>query len=155
MEYRVTLTPMRRRGIRAGAAVLALAGYAAVLAVGGCTAPMPACLLESQRPMLLIDLYFGRDIAGRAPVTDAEWAAFAAHEITPRFPDGFTVLDAQGQWFNPATRRVGKEATKLVRVAVSPGRAVAARVAVIVAAYRGQFRQEAVGVTSHEACGVF
>jgi hypothetical protein len=141
--------------MRAGAALRSLAACVAMLALSGCTAPMPSCLLESQRPMLLIDLYFGRDIVGRAPVTDAEWAAFAAHEITPRFPDGFTVMDAQGQWLNPAMHRIGREATKLVRVAVLPGRDIAARVGAIVAAYRGQFQQEAVGVTSHEACGAF
>ncbi len=40
---------------------------------------------------------------GRAPLTDAEWAEFAAQTITPNFPDGFTVFDGEGQWRNPQT----------------------------------------------------
>ena len=32
---------------------------------------------------------------GGAPVTDAEWAAFLDEEVTPRFPDGLTVLGSR------------------------------------------------------------
>jgi Protein of unknown function (DUF3574) len=35
-------------------------------------------------------------------VVDAEkWREFLANNVTPKFPDGFTVLDAYGQWRNP------------------------------------------------------
>ncbi|HET6553369.1 MAG TPA: DUF3574 domain-containing protein [Dyella sp.] len=45
-------------------------------------------------------LYFGlgpADDASRG-VGDAAWRSFLDSEVTPRFPDGFTVLDAYGQW---------------------------------------------------------
>ena len=35
-------------------------------------------------------------------VVDAEkWREFLANNVTPKFPGGFTVLDAYGQWRNP------------------------------------------------------
>ena len=61
------------------------------------------CLLPAEKRMLVAELFFGRDIAGRAPLSEAEWRDFAAEIITPNFPDGFTVFDAEGQWRNPAT----------------------------------------------------
>ncbi len=56
--------------------------------------------------MLVAELFFGRNIRGRAPLTEAEWRAFAAEIVTPNFPDGFTVFDGDGQWQNPATREI-------------------------------------------------
>src|SRR5260370_450493 len=63
----------------------------------GCNAP--------QRPMQQIELLFGRSIAGHLRVSEAAWSRFLAREITPRFPDGLTVLDAAGQWRGPVGGR--------------------------------------------------
>ncbi|MYB35434.1 MAG: DUF3574 domain-containing protein [Gammaproteobacteria bacterium] len=41
-------------------------------------------------------LFFGRSRQGVEVVSDAAWGTFLAEEITPRFPDGLTVLDAMG-----------------------------------------------------------
>jgi hypothetical protein len=105
--------------------------------------------------MVAIEMFFGRDVAGRGPVTEAEWAGFAAREITPRFPDGFTVLDGRGQWRDPQTGRVTGEGSKVVDIDVAAGGDVAARVAAIAAAYRRDFRQESVGISSHDVCAAF
>src|SRR5690606_41197674 len=62
-------------------------------------------------PMARLELYFGTQRPGGAPVTEAEWAAFLDEKVTPRFPDGLTVLTGNGQWRNSRSeeRRVGKE----------------------------------------------
>jgi hypothetical protein len=114
-----------------------------------------ACVLPTQKPMIDVDFYFGRDIASRAAVTDAEWEAFAAGEITPRFPDGFTILDAQGQWRNPTSGKVTREASKLVRVIAPGGGNLSARVEAISLAYRQRFHQDAVGVVTTPVCAAF
>ncbi|HTZ70676.1 MAG TPA: DUF3574 domain-containing protein [Acetobacteraceae bacterium] len=106
-------------------------------------------------PMQIVELYFGRDVPGRASVTAAEWADFSGHELTPRFPDGFTVLDGQGQWRNPRTGVIGREASWVVVAAVPMGTDLAARVDPVVGAYRARFHQESVGVVTEEACGRF
>ncbi len=125
-----------------------------VLLLGACTA-RPACLLPGQTRMLAIEMFFGRDIAGRGPVTEAEWAGFAAREITPRFPDGFTVLDGRGQWRDPTTGKVGGEASKVVLIDVTAGSDAAARVDSVASAYRHAFRQIAVGISTSEVCAAF
>ena len=66
------------------------------------------------RPMLRAELYFGRNIGGRLGVSERQWARFLAREITPRFPDGLTVLDARGQWRDPARHVLVREPSKLV-----------------------------------------
>lgn len=105
--------------------------------------------------MLMIDLFFGRDIAGRAPLTDAEWAAFARTDITPRFPDGFTAIDAHGQWLNPQTNSVGAEPSKMVRIVAPPGPATISKIAGVAASYRSQFHQVAVGISTAPVCAAF
>jgi hypothetical protein len=129
----------------------------AALAIAGCNAaPVAgACLLARQKPMVSVDFYFGRDIAGRGPLTDAEWADFAAREITKRFPDGFSVLDGGGQWRDPESGTVTREASKIVRVVVPGGGNVSARVEAVSLAYRQQFHQQAVGVVSAPVCAAF
>src|SRR5487761_1103704 len=80
--------------------------------------PAPySCLLPAERRMLVAELFFARGISGRAPVTDAEWAEFAAQTVTPNFPDGFTVFDGQGQWRNPHTGHLARDPTKVLLVA--------------------------------------
>ncbi len=37
-----------------------------------------------------------------AAVPSAEWQRFLSEVVTPRFPGGFTVLEAQGQWQAPS-----------------------------------------------------
>ena len=70
------------------------------------SSPLPAAAQDlacraAQKPMVVIDLMFGRNIGGRLGVTEARWSRFLADEITPRFPDGLTVVDASGQWRAP------------------------------------------------------
>jgi hypothetical protein len=45
-------------------------------------------------------LYFGLGPADHSEqgVSEAEWRAFLDKEVTPRFPDGLSVLDVYGQW---------------------------------------------------------
>ncbi|MBU6246235.1 MAG: DUF3574 domain-containing protein [Xanthomonadaceae bacterium] len=45
-------------------------------------------------------LYFGLGPADRPGegVSDAAWRDFLDREVTPRFPDGLSVLDVYGQW---------------------------------------------------------
>ena len=50
------------------------------------------------RAMARTELLFGSQRAHRQPVSQAQWDAFVRLEATPRFPDGFTILDARGQW---------------------------------------------------------
>ena len=45
-------------------------------------------------------LYFGLGPADHPEqgISEAQWRAFLDKEVTPRFPDGLTVIDVYGQW---------------------------------------------------------
>jgi mRNA-degrading endonuclease RelE of RelBE toxin-antitoxin system len=131
----------------------------ALLALAGCAhhgrPGDGACVLASQKPMVVVELFFGRDVPGREPVSDAEWAEFRSRVIAAQFPDGFTVFDADGQGRTPRPAGTVRERTKVLRVAVDRGADVAAKVGAVTEAYRTQFRQAGVGILTSRACGAF
>ena len=120
--------------------------------------PLPAAAQDlacraAQKPMVVIDLMFGRNIGGRLGVTEARWSRFLADEITPRFPDGLTVVDASGQWRAPGARRIVRERSKLVIIVAAAD--AQDKVDAIVDAYKRKFRQQSVGVVVRPACVSF
>jgi hypothetical protein len=136
--------------------MLRLTSVLTLCLVAGCVqTPPPSCAHLEGAPMLEYQLYFGRSIAGRAPLTDQEWSAFTADVVTPHLPDGFTAFDGDGQWMNPATHRIVAESTKILVVAVPDTDAARAAIAAIRDAYRAQFHQQSVGMTVHPTCAAF
>jgi hypothetical protein len=105
--------------------------------------------------MLVAEMFFGRTIAGRGRLTDAEWQAFAAETVTPNFPDGFTVFDGEGQWRNPATGRIAQDPTKILLVAARRTPDLPARLAAVIEAYKARFRQQSVGIITRDSCAAF
>jgi hypothetical protein len=105
--------------------------------------------------MLVAELFFGRNIAGRAPLTEAEWTGFAAQIVTPNFPDGFTVFDGEGQWRNPHTGRIARAQTKILLVAARRTPDVARRLSAVIDGYKARFHQQSVGVITRDSCAGF
>lgn len=118
-------------------------------------APSAACLLPAEQRMLVAELFFGRAIRGRAPLSDTEWAEFAAETITPNFPDGFTAFDGEGQWRNPQTGHIAHEQTRILLVAAPPTPDLAHRLASVIEAYKARFHQQSVGIITRDACASF
>jgi hypothetical protein len=133
------------------------------LLLAGCAEPpgpiAPAapytCLLPEEQRMLVAELFFGRGIKGRQPLTDAEWAEFAVQTITPNFPDGFTVFDGEGQWRNPQTGRITGGRTKILLVAAKREPDLARRLAAVIDTYKTQFHQQSVGIITRDSCAAF
>ena len=105
--------------------------------------------------MVVAELFFGRNVRGRAPVSDAEWAEFAAQVITPAFPDGFTVFDGEGQWRNPQTGHIAGNRTKIVLVAAPRTPDLAQRLSAVIDAYKARFHHQSVGVITRDSCAAF
>jgi Protein of unknown function (DUF3574) len=114
-----------------------------------------SCLVAGQKPVSVFRLYFGQNIEGKKFVTPGEWRNFLARDVTPRFPDGFTVYDAMGQWQNPGTHRIDRERTKVLEIATVESEDVEARLAEVEAIYRKRFHQQSVGVAMMQGCGAF
>ena len=144
-----------------------MAALAGLLALAGCAAPamqpMPAspqpapyvCLLPTEQRMLVAELFFGRRIKGREPLTEAEWAEFAQNTITPNFPDGFTVFDGDGQWRNPRTGYIARDPTKILLVAAPRTPDLAGRLTTVIDAYKARFHQQSVGLITRDSCAAF
>jgi hypothetical protein len=56
--------------------------------------------LPGSDPFIRSELYFGTNRSEQPPVSDEEWEGFLDNQITPRFPDGLTVLKGYGQFRN-------------------------------------------------------
>jgi acetylornithine deacetylase/succinyl-diaminopimelate desuccinylase-like protein len=119
----------------------------AALALGACApvavrspAPAPAA---AEQAWVSDRLFFGRDIPDGGSVSEADWTAFLAEVVTPRFPDGLTVLRGEGQWLG-ANGAVVSEPSFVVEVNHPPSAAVDTALDEIAAEYKRRFRQEAV-----------
>ena len=123
--------------------VLALAACAQPVAPPICTAPL--------KPALEVDLYFGRDKQAGGEVSEAEWAAFLADTVTPRFPDGLSVLDVAGQGRGPSGAVV-RERTKLLVVIVFDAPAYEAKLREIIESYNRRFGQHSVFRSQQPVC---
>jgi len=86
-------------------------------------------------------LYFGMSRPTGA-VSELEWQLFLRDEVTPRFPEGLTVWDAQGQWKGKSGTQ--QERSKVLLV-VHPDSADARQsVMAVIDRYRKAFDQESV-----------
>ncbi|ABD06879.1 conserved hypothetical protein [Rhodopseudomonas palustris HaA2] len=132
-----------------------LIGCTVAATLAGCAAlPAPACLPPS-RPMLSAELAFGRNIGDRPGVSDADFRRFAAEEITPRFPDGFTVVDGAGQWRDTERGRVVREKAKLVTIVFAEDAGKRAALGEIAELFKRRFSQQAVMVSVRPSCVSF
>ncbi|MBW8890864.1 MAG: DUF3574 domain-containing protein, partial [Burkholderiales bacterium] len=117
----------------------------------GCASLAPATCPAGQSPGRTAQLFFGRDIGDRVGVSDADFARFVDAELTPRFPDGLTILDAAGQW-RGADGVVGREPSKVVILALPDRTDGEDRLDAVRAAYKARFSQEAVMIVTQPAC---
>lgn len=90
------------------------------------------------------ELFFGTDKPG-PDVTDYQFNRFVDDTVTPRFPDGLTVLAGNGQW-KGENGKVIKERSKVVVILypVDGADASSKKIEEIRDAYEKKFQQESV-----------
>jgi len=144
---RIRCSPLSRAG---NAIVIALA---LAFALSGCAAlPAPACAAGEQAAIAEL-IYFGMEKPG-GTVSEAEWDAFVQGSVAPRFPDGFTVWPASGQW-RGADGKAVREATRVLGLVHAPDQRSEAAARAIASEYKVRFRQEAVLRVRGHACMSF
>ncbi len=105
---------------------------AAVLLASATLSSVPAAAKEAKAPAASMqgdsarpaeaanwqraELYFGlgRTGADNAAAYEQRWQRFLDEEVTPRFPDGFSVLDVYGQWQRRETKTIERLNSKLL-----------------------------------------
>ncbi|MBA4221871.1 DUF3574 domain-containing protein [Bosea vestrisii] len=135
--------------IRLGFALL-LAGMAS-----GCASLAPQACAPGQQAMLSAELLFGRKIGDRIGVSEADFRRFVDQEVTPRFPDGLTILDATGQYRDNERSKLIREPSKLVLIAMPDETGNRDKLAAIAEAYKRRFSQQSVGLILKPACASF
>ena len=99
-------------------------------------------------------LFMGRSGDSGEVVDDAAWEAFLADSVTPRFPDGLTVLDARGQW-RGSSGAILSERSKVLLVLAPPGDDAARLIAEVADEYIRTFEQESVLRVVGDTCASF
>ncbi len=99
-------------------------------------------------------LFFGRSTADGIEVSDEAWAAFLADTVTPRFPNGLTVLDAAGQWRDDSGT-IQHERSKVLWILAAPGEETLRLIDEISAEYERRFDQDSVLRIHGSACASF
>jgi uncharacterized protein DUF3574 len=125
---------------------------AALLALVACVTPQPLVCQASAKPGVVAELYLGRNIGERLGVSDTAFRGFLDQEVTPRFPDGFSVVDAKGQYRNQGKSAITREPSKVLVIAIPEGAASDPRLAAIADAYKARFKQQSVLTTVRAAC---
>jgi len=119
---------------------------AGAIVLCGCASTAPACS-AGLAPMNQAELFFGGEL------TAVQWQNFVDEEITSRFPNGFTIIDTQGQWRNRdgvTLRETGHELLIIASAADAQ-----AKLAAIRDAYKRRFTQESVLLVESPVCAAF
>ena len=131
-------------------------------ALGGCTvvgasatwssSACPAGMQAAQRA----ELYMGRGLRSGGEISTADIDAFVAGTLAPAFPDGFSLIQARGQW-RAADGHVARESS-LVAIVLLPGATgeqARDQISPVAEAWRRRFGQESVLKVIGPSCIAF
>jgi hypothetical protein len=133
-----------------------LGGLVLTLALGACASvepPPPACP-AGQEHLRTAQLFFGRNVGDKPGVSEVQFRKFVDEELTPRFPDGLTILDGGGQW-RGAENQLIREAAKVVLIVLPKKGDPAERIDAARTAYKTRFAQDSVLLITQASCVSF
>jgi hypothetical protein len=131
----------------------ALAAFSILARVATADVPAPAGPTlqgDAARPeaahWLRSELYFGLGPADNPEggIDETQWRAFLDREVTPRFPDGLTVLDAYGQWRSRGKETPGRLRSKVLVILHADTPENRASIDAIRSAWKGNTRHQSV-----------
>lgn len=130
-------------------ALVAIAG----LLVGCSAVSLPVHHACSGKAWIETALYFGLSKPGGGRVSAGEWQGFVEAEISPRFKEGFTMLDGRGAW--AVNQQTEHEDSKVLIVLHPPSPSFTQAATEIAKAYVARFDQQAVMQVQKKACVAF
>ena len=135
---------MRQR-LKSAAFALAFAGLgAASIAAWRVADPAPGVCRPGSVRAARLELLLGMGRKDGSEVSEAEWRTFLNNEVTPRFPDGLTVLPGYGQWRSGATGTLARESERVLLIWYKPDINSDAHIEAIRTAYKTRFGQDSV-----------
>jgi hypothetical protein len=139
-----------------GSKVLRLLCLTAGLAGCASTPPAPMALgcRSGEHSARVVQLFFDRNIGTAPGVSEADFDAFLEREISPRFPQGASVIDTAGVRRGPGGAAV-HELGKAVVIVLRGQGDDSERVKAVRAAYKTRFSQDSVLTARNRACVAF
>jgi hypothetical protein len=98
---------------------------------------------ETKQLLTKNELYFGLSKPAGLKISEIEWQQFVNTVITPRFQEGLTVIDANGQYLNNAGT-ITREKTKLVILIHDNNPGKNKMIQEVILNYKQKFQQESV-----------
>jgi hypothetical protein len=126
----------------------------ALFVLAGCGGYAVSTCPEGTAAFAEYQLFFGRSSGGVEVVSEEAWNEFLADTVTPRFPDGLTVVDGAGQW-RGSSGIIERERSKVLIILTSPGEEGMRKTDEISAEYETRFGQETVLRVVRNACVSF
>ncbi|MGF1489072.1 MAG: DUF3574 domain-containing protein [Prochloraceae cyanobacterium] len=96
-----------------------------------------------------VNLFFGRSMPNGKEVSQREFANFVDNNITPRFPNGFTIFDADGQ-YRDRSNTIIQEPSQVVTLLLKDTLENEIAIDEIIKSYIQQFDQESVLLAVNE-----
>jgi hypothetical protein len=147
-------TAGRPLAVAGGLSVVALVGAAVAANVIYRGAPRTGAACRTGNALARLELLFGMGKADGGGIDEGDWQDFLAAEVTPRFPEGLTVLAGQGQWRNGSGTLI-RERARMLLIFYRPDDAAEVRIEGVRAAYKARFGQESVLRADGTACVSF
>ena len=110
--------------------------------------------VPKSKPVARTELFFGLRKSNGTEVNNAEFQQFLNREVTPRFPNGFTVISGQGQ-FKDARGAILQERSKLLILLYPISATSNQQIEQIRTAYTTAFQQQSVLRTDNLSCATF
>ena len=128
----------------------ATGAYALADAASSATADAPQASVDASNEQLIgetwrrTELYFGTGKPDGSAVTTQEFEDFVDEIVTPRFPDGLTLLTGDGQWRDSTGVIVEEESNVLILLYPLDDKEANSEIEQIREAYKDAFQQESV-----------
>jgi len=114
----------------------------------------PATNCSVGEPMVETMLFLGMARPG-GQVSEEEFTRFIEAEVTPRWKEGYTILQGQGLWYSEQRRITEREPSRVLVRFHDGGAAASSDIEAIREAYIKAFTQDAVLRTDRGACADF
>jgi hypothetical protein len=116
--------------------------------------PQPCSNFTAAKSVNRTELFFGLRKQNGTEVKNAEFQQFLDREVTPRFPDGFTVISGRGQ-FKDARGAILQERSRLLILLYPMAASNNQQIERIRTAYIKAFQQQSVLRSDNLACVAF
>lgn len=112
--------------------------------------------VPDSRLFVRTELFFGLSKADGSEVTDLEFQQFLNREVTPKFPDGLTLLSGRGQFKNSSGQIIKEPAKLLILIyPLEQSSNSSQNIEQIRKAYKIAFQQNSVLRTDESSCVSF